>query len=74
MSTNWRGARVFTVSELIEKLKTLPGNYGVVLEGCDCVGEWNGEIDTHEDDYYVKKDPKLAGHPEHNYITLNRNT
>ena len=37
-------AEKFTVAELIEKLLKLSPHALVVLEGCDCVEYWNGEI------------------------------
>ena len=37
-----------TVADLREKLQDLPADYVVVLEGCDCYGTWNGEIEVHK--------------------------
>jgi hypothetical protein len=42
-----------TVSDLIKKLTELPADYSdynVKLEGCDCYGDWNGEISFSYDD------------------------
>lgn len=33
-----------TVADLMVKLSKLDPNAIVVLEGCDCEGEWNGEM------------------------------
>lgn len=37
------------ISELIKKLEEIEDkDRKVVLEGCDCTGEWNGEIEEYE--------------------------
>jgi hypothetical protein len=48
-------ARPGTVRELYEKLASLVErypDYEVSLEGCDCNGEWRGEIDVIETSPY----------------------
>lgn len=35
-----------TVAELLAKLAGVPPDSEVVLEGCDCYGDWNGEFRT----------------------------
>ncbi len=37
-----------TVAELIAKLQTLPPEATVTHEGCDCTGNWNGEVEVYE--------------------------
>lgn len=34
-----------TVRDLIAKLLTYNPDAIVILEGCDCVGDWNGEVE-----------------------------
>ena len=34
--------KILTVAELIEQLQTLPQDFVVLAEGCDCVGEAAG--------------------------------
>ena len=38
-----------SVTDLIEKLKMLNQTDKVILQGCDCINDWNGEI-TKEND------------------------
>ena len=42
-----------TVKDLIERLSVLPPDGIVVLEGCDCEGEWNGAIEVKDWDHIV---------------------
>ncbi len=51
-----------TVKELIEELQKLDSTKIVVLQGCDCEGQWNGHIEdgiTHpiiRDEYGITSD------------------
>ena len=39
----------FTVAQLIAKLRQQPPDAEVILEGCDCYGWWNGDMNTEVD-------------------------
>ena len=57
--TNQNDSKRYTVRDLIEVLETVEDKDAifVVLEGCDCFGDWNGNVD-------------IGGDPKE--ITLNR--
>lgn len=42
-----------TIKELIDKLKEIDETKYVILEGCDCWGNWDGEITVEKDKNYI---------------------
>lgn len=49
-----------TVKELQDKLTHIPPDATVVLEGCDCTGDWNGEIVIQDTDHRLTGPRKEA--------------
>lgn len=45
-----------TIKQLKEMIKDLPDKTIIMLEGCDCVGDWNGKITESDGEILLGRD------------------